>query len=135
MRRLIYLSIQIIHSFLQRRRMTIIEVLYTFKGRREKSTVRNREISFPISFLLSLSHSRLFLSMQARWSNSKNLQDDPIRRWDQRGRYDRAEKSYLASAIAGMERGTRVFLAPSFWDVEWHNLVAIAVVHRMAEIV
>lgn len=73
--------------------------------------------------------------MQARWSNSKNLQDDPIRRWDQRGRYDRAEKSYLASAIAGMERGTRVFLPPSFRDVEWHNLVAIAVVHRMAEIV
>jgi len=73
--------------------------------------------------------------MQARWSNSKNLQDDPIRRWDPRGRYDRAEKSYLASAIAGMERETRVFLPPSFWDVEWHNLVAIAVVHRMAEIV
>lgn len=34
-----------------------------------------------------------------------------------------------------MERGTRVFLPPSFRDVEWHNLVAIAVVHRIAEIV
>lgn len=87
-----------------------------------------------------LSLSLFFFSLfpgevRARRSNSKNLEDDPIRRRDQRGRYDRAEKSYLASAIAGMELGTRVFLPPSFRDVEWYNLVAIAIVHRRAEIV
>lgn len=71
--------------------------------------------------------------MQARRSNSKNLEDDPIRRQDQRGRYDRAEKSYLASAIARMGLENARFSSFSFRDVEWHNLVAIAVVHRAAE--
>lgn len=84
--------------------------------------MKNRLVKFS-AFLSSFSpfpsaSFSLSLSVQARWSNWKNLEDDPIRRWYQRGRYDRAEKSYLASAIAGMERGTRVFLPPSFRDVE-----------------
>src|SRR5436309_10198932 len=73
--------------------------------------VRWNAASIYLSIYLSVS---LFLDVQARWSNSKNLEDDPIRRQDQHERYDQAEKSYLASVIAGMGLGTRVFLPSSF---------------------
>lgn len=100
MRRLIYLSIQIIHSF--QRHAIIIKVLYTFKGGREKRVpvrAEHREIRQTFSPPLFLSLFLCLLTVQARWSNSKNLEDDPIRRWDQRGRYDERRKviSHLRS--------------------------------------
>lgn len=149
--RLICLSIQISRSSLRRPRQ-LSRPSYTVEGSVKRLPLGSysrgtpwnpRDLSFSF-FFFSLSpflpllppfslFLTLFLVVQARRSNSKNLEDDPIRRRDQRGRYDRAEKSYLASAIARMGLGNARFSSFSFRDVEWHNLVAIAAVHRAAE--
>lgn len=139
-RRLIRLSIQISHSSLRRLRQLSRRRIHSKKGvkrlpvgsnSRARSTVKSsRPLSLFLSNILSLP---VPFAVRARWSNSKNLEDDPIRRRDQRGRYERRKViSHLRSREWDSERAFFSLLHSG--DVEWHNLVAIAAVHRAAEI-